>query len=197
MDCLKDYAHPRDKVSDLLRKGHITRIKKGLYVFGEEYRQGSVSREVLANLMYGPSYISLDYALHYYGLIPERVEALTSVTLGRSRRFFTPAGLFIYRMIPLESFQIGMDSVELEDGRSFLIATPEKALADKIRDSRGTNISTQRDMKIHLFDNLRVDKETLIELSPERIDQVAERYRSQRIRILARLIRRLKAKEED
>jgi len=56
MDCLKDYAHPRDKVSDLLRKGHITRIKKGLYVFGEEYSQGSVSREVLANLIYGPSY---------------------------------------------------------------------------------------------------------------------------------------------
>lgn len=194
MDCLKDYAHPRDKISDLLRKGHITRIKKGLYVFGHEYRQGSVSREVLANLMYGPSYISLDYALHYYGLIPERVEALTSVTLGRSRRFLTPAGLFIYRMIPLASFQLGMDSVELDDGRSFLIATPEKALADKIRDSRGTNISTQRDMKTHLFDDLRIDMEALIELSPERIDQIAERYRSQRIRILAKLIGRLKAK---
>jgi hypothetical protein len=194
MDCLKDYAHPRDKVSDLLRKGHITRIKKGLYVLGEEYRQGAISREVLANLMYGPSYISLDYALHYHGLIPERVEAIASVTLGRSRRFLTPVGLFIYRMIPLESFRIGMDSVELGDGRSFLIATPEKALADKIRDSRGASISTQRDMKIHLFDNLRIDKDALIELSSERIEQIAERYRSQRIRMLARLIKRLKAK---
>jgi len=100
-------------------------------------------------------------------------------------------------MIPLASFQMGMDSVELEDGRSFLIATTEKALSDKVRDSRGANISTQRDMKTYLLENLRIDKEALIELSPERIDQIAERYRSQRIRILAKLVRRLKAKVED
>ena len=105
LDCLQGYAHPRDKISDLLRKESIIRIKKGLYIFGDEYRNKPFSREILANLMYGPSYISLEYALQHYGLIPERVEAVTSVTTGRSRRFSTPVGLFTYRMIPLEAFR--------------------------------------------------------------------------------------------
>ena len=65
------------------------------------------------------------------------MEALTSVTTGRSRKYATAVGPFSYRMIPLAAFRIGMDRVELDDGRSFLIATPEKALADKIRDDRG------------------------------------------------------------
>ncbi len=131
LDCLKDYARPRDKISDLLRKRSIIRIKKGLYIFGDEYRRKPYSREILANLIYGPSYISLDNALQHHGLIPERVEAVTSVTTGRSRKFSTPVGLFTYRMIPLNAFRFGMDRVEMSDGRAFLMATPEKALADK------------------------------------------------------------------
>jgi hypothetical protein len=106
MVSLRDYARPRDKISDLLRKGFILRVKKGLYVFGDEYRRRPFSREILANLIYGPSYVSLDFALQHHGLIPERVEALTSVTTGRSRSFFTPVGLFTYRKIPLEAFRI-------------------------------------------------------------------------------------------
>jgi len=106
MDVLRGYEHPRDKITAMLRQGVIIRVKKGIYVFGEKYSRGPFSREVLANMIYGPSYVSLDYALHYYGLIPERVEAVTSVTSGRSRRFSTPVGLFIYRMIPLRAYQI-------------------------------------------------------------------------------------------
>ena len=80
-------------------------MKKGLYVFGENNRQRPYSREILANLMYGPSYISLEYALQHYGLIPERVEALTSVTVGRSRNIMMPfaAHGFAYRLI-IESY---------------------------------------------------------------------------------------------
>ena len=95
LDVLRGYARPRDKISDLLRKGVIVRVKKGLYVFGDDYRDRPFSRELLANLVFGPSYLSLDWALQYYGLIPEKVEAMTSVTTGRSRRFQTPVGLFV------------------------------------------------------------------------------------------------------
>jgi predicted transcriptional regulator of viral defense system len=108
---LGDYARPRDKISDLISKGIIIRVKKGLYVFREGAGQTPYSHEVLANLIYGPSYISLDYAMQHYGLIPERVEAVTSVTTGRSRRFLTPIGLFTYRMISLRAFQVGMDRI--------------------------------------------------------------------------------------
>ena len=65
LNCLREYDRPRDKITDLLRQGAIIRIKKGIYVFGERYRRQPFSREVLANMIYGPSYISLDYALHY------------------------------------------------------------------------------------------------------------------------------------
>ena len=95
LGALKGYERPRDKITALFRRGVIIRVKKGIYVFGQRYARRPFSREVLANMIYGPSYVSLDYALHYYGLIPERVEAVTSVSVGRNRRFTTPVGLFI------------------------------------------------------------------------------------------------------
>jgi len=191
LDGLKDYSRPRDKITDMLRKKMLIRVKKGIYVFGETYARGPFSREVLANMIYGPSYVSLDYALHYYALIPERVEAVTSVTCGRSRRFSTPVGLFVYHMIPMEAYQIGMDRVELEGGRSFLMATPEKALADKLRDERGTGIRTQRDMRSYLLDHLRIDPEGLGKLDSNRLAAIASRYHSRKIEALAGVVRHL------
>ena len=70
MQALKWYKKPRDAISRLLREGSILRVKKGLYVFGERYRRGVICKESLANLIYGPSYISLEYALAYHGLWP-------------------------------------------------------------------------------------------------------------------------------
>src|SRR5262245_29628514 len=78
MQELSQYKKPRDAVTRFLHNGSIVRVKKGLYVFGENYRKGMICKESLANLIYGPSYISLEYALSYYGLIPERVEEITS-----------------------------------------------------------------------------------------------------------------------
>ena len=99
LDALSDYSKPRDRITRLLASGAIVRVKKGLYCFGETFRRGPVVREHLANLIYGPSYVSLDYALGYHGLIPERVERVTSVTTRRSREFVTPFGVFSYRML--------------------------------------------------------------------------------------------------
>lgn len=106
LDSLKTYEWPRDKITSLLRQGIIIRVKKGIYIFGRKYARRPFSREILANMIYGPSYVSLDYALHYHGLIPERVEAVTSITCGRGRRFSTPIGLFIYRMVPMRAYRL-------------------------------------------------------------------------------------------
>ncbi len=119
MDCLHGYAKPRDKTRAMLKAGEIVRVKKGIYVFGERYRRGPWSREILANLIYGPSYISLDYALSYYGVIPERVVVVTSVTLSRSRQFETPVGLFTYRSLSRRKYSIGIDQQALEAEQSF------------------------------------------------------------------------------
>ena len=75
--CLSQFSKPRDKIRRLLASGEIVRIRKGLYAFGAPLQRAPISRELLANLIYGPSYISLDYALSYHGLIPERVETVT------------------------------------------------------------------------------------------------------------------------
>jgi len=88
---LAGYNHPRVKINDLLKQGKIIRVKKGLYVFGSELAQQPFLKETLANLIYGPSYISLEYALAFYGLIPERVEEVTSVTNKRNKSFNTPS----------------------------------------------------------------------------------------------------------
>src|SRR3990170_1551453 len=96
MDCLKGYSSPRAKLSRLLKSGALIRVKKGLYVFSQNYRRGSISMEMLANMIYGPSYVSLEWALRYYGMIPERVEEITSVTIKRQAHFDTPIGRFTY-----------------------------------------------------------------------------------------------------
>ena len=128
---LAGYSKPRDKITKLLAGGNVVRIKKGLYCFGDALRKQALSREYLANLIYGPSYVSLGYALAFHGLIPERVETVTSVTTGRSRDFSTPIGNFTYRMLTGRRYECGADLVEA-DGVSFLIATPEKAISDRI-----------------------------------------------------------------
>lgn len=191
-DVLKDYARPRDKISDLIRKGMIIRVKKGLYILGDGYRRRPYSKELLANLIYGPSYISLDYALQYHGLIPERVEAISSVTTGRSRRYRTPVGLFIYRTIRLPAFRFGMTRVESEDGSAFLIATAEKALCDKIRQDRGVGLRSLKNMRHYLLWDLRIDEMSLAGLNPVSIAAIASRYRSAQIRLLAKLVEGLK-----
>ncbi len=189
LDCLRDYARPRDKISDLLKKEIIIRVKKGIYVFGDEYRQRPFSREILGNLIYGPSYISLDYALYYYGLIPERVEAVTSVTTGRSRKFHTPIGLFTYRMIPLEAFRVGMDRIETSKGRAFLMATPEKAIADKIQAVRGMEIKTEKELERFFEKDLRIDPAGLRDLNISDLNAIAAAYGSRKIRLLVDMLK--------
>jgi predicted transcriptional regulator of viral defense system len=188
LDTLKEYERPRDKITALLKRKDIIRVKKGIYIFGERYARRPFSREVLANMILGPSYVSLDYALHYHGLIPERVETVTSVTSGRNRQFSTPVGLFTYRGIPRNAYPAGIDQVEIE-GRRFFIATPEKALCDKLYDSRGTYIRSRSALKEYLLMSLRIDVEELQKLDTQALDLIAERYRSRKIRLLAGLVR--------
>ncbi len=194
IDCLRDYSCPRDKISDLLRKKVIIRVKKGLYIFGDDYRHKPYSRELLANLIYGPSYISLEYALSYYSLIPERVETVTSVTSKHAKKFSTPIGIFSYRPIPVKVFSIGLDRIEIDEGRSFLIAVPEKALADKICQDRGSGIRSQRELYDYITNNLRIDLSILQKLRIDLLDEIAAGCRSRKIKLLSGLISRIRRK---
>jgi len=190
LDCLGEYRQPRAKISSLLRGGVILRVKKGIYVFGRDYRRGPVSREILANLIYGPSYISLDYALQLHGLIPEQVEELSSVCLGRSREFKTALGVFSYRHLSLPKYRGGLMRSELSDGRVYLLATPEKALIDKLHVERGLGLRSQAELRTYLLEDLRIDVEDLSALDAERIGEIALQSRSRLGRLLQKVVQR-------
>lgn len=191
MAALADYAKSHDRITRLLRAGEIIRIKKGLYVFGEQHRRRPYSRELLANLAYGPSFVSLDYALSYHGLIPERVEQVTSVTTGRPRRFDTPVGTFVYRPVPVESFHRGMLRVETA-AATYLIASPERALADKVREDRSATLRTVGDAESYLFEDLRIDRESFEQLNLDELVQIADALGSRKAALCAVLLRRTK-----
>ncbi|RJP24778.1 MAG: hypothetical protein C4529_02195 [Deltaproteobacteria bacterium] len=192
IDALPGYSRPRAKITALLRNGDIVRVKKGLYVFGQEERRKPLCPELLANLICGPSCVSLEYALAWHALIPERVDTVTSVTCGRSKAFDTPVGRFTYRSVPMTAFPVGVDRVETGDGRAFLIATPEKALADVLVADRRGAILSRREMASYLGDSLRLEEGRLNELNRDLLDELATRYRSRKVRLLASIVGRLK-----
>lgn len=154
MDALKGFAYPRKALSDALARGDLIRVKKGIYV---QSGRGvpDYSREVLANMIYGPSYISFEYALAYHGLVPERVEELTSATTGKRKSFNSPVGRFSYTHVPEKYYGFAFSRKEPANGRAFLLADPEKAVTDRILRERGR--FSIRSMQQFLFENLRMD----------------------------------------
>lgn len=182
----------RDLTARFVRDGSLIRIRKGLYTFGENLRKNPVSREYLANIIYGPSYVSLDYALSFYSMIPEKVSIVTSVSSGRSREFSTPFGHFSYRMLKGNRYSIGI-SLGSSGGTGFLIASPEKALIDKVWTDRRIGRSTSNQWRRYLEDDIRLDTDTLSNFSLSVLSEITDAYSSEKISsftgFLARLIR--------
>ena len=189
--CLSQFSKPRDKIRRLLATGEIVRIRKGLYAFGEPLRRTPISRELLANLIYGPSYISLDYALSYHRLIPERVEMVTSVTLGRSRTFTTPFGIFSYRRLNQSRYAVG-GVIEKNGDLSFLIASPEKALADKVWADKRFDGTRLLSYGSYLLDDLRLEPARLAGFDSDRLDAIAKAYDSRKLYRLMRYLQILR-----
>lgn len=172
MDCLGDYAKPRDKIGTLLRGGDLVRIKKGLYAFSDRCRRNPLSLGLLANLIYGPSHVSLDFALAHYGLIPERVEIVTCVTTGGRRRFETPVGTFTYQPQSAARFAVGF-TLTGEGTDRYFIATREKALADKMDLDRRLTVRTDEDLAKYLREDLRIDEADLCQLNVRTLRRIA------------------------
>jgi hypothetical protein len=163
---LKDYKRPRDKISELLKSNRILRIKKGLYL-ASDYKGQSLCP--LANLIYGPSYISKEMALSIHGMIPERVYEYTCMTLAKKKLFETPVGRFSYQPLPLPYYSEELLRLD-ENGKGFLLASKEKALCDLFYAKK---FNTPADLKDYLK-GLRIEKEPLDKLSLPRIKRLAE-----------------------
>ena len=146
------------KVRNLEMAGKIIRLKKGLYVVDPKVSRVPLSTELIANHLYAPSYVSMQTALRYYGLIPEAVYTTQSMTLKHSRNFDTPLGRFQYQMISREAFAVGITYINKQN-YSFLIATPEKALCDLIANSPQVNLRYLKDVETFLEEDIRMDME--------------------------------------
>jgi hypothetical protein len=175
-------SHPRRKIKDLQKKSVLIRVKKGFYVFDPEYFGKKYSKEIVANLLYGPSYISLEMALSFYGLIPERVETMTCVTSQKNKKFLTPLGTFSYTHISDKLYPLGVTRKQIQDGRFFLLATPEKALLDYFlfHFSR-TDMPTKKDIEEAFAQDLRIEISSLRKvLSVEKVKQLKPFYKNRR-----------------
>lgn len=125
---------------------------------------------LLANHLSGPSYISLESALSYWGMIPEKVYETTSVSLDKTILFKTPAGRFRYIKIPLPYYAFGIQPIALTTAQHALIATPEKALCDKIVTSHGLLLRSIQQTRSLLIENWRIDRASLNQLNIEKIE---------------------------
>jgi predicted transcriptional regulator of viral defense system len=185
LNLLAGYSAPRDKISRMIRNKEIIRIKKGIYVLSPVWG-GRIDPFVLANVICGPSYVSLESALAYWEMIPEQVTETTSMTTKRTADFRTLAGIFLYRHIRHAAF-IGGVVRRQHDTIPFLIASAEKALCDRIAGE--STIRSMREIEPFLLESLRVDKQRLENLNSELLESVANVYRSPSVRLLAGWIR--------
>lgn len=165
LDMLKDYKRPNDKISELIKSGELIPLKKGLYIPGIKTDLTGPETFLIANHLWGPSYVSLESAMSYWVLIPERVYEIKSITMKLSKKFKTPKGRFSYRFMPSPYYSFGIRSIELSPGQVAIVALPEKALCDKIIATTGLVLRSPVQTRSFLLDDLRIDPEWLRKLN--------------------------------
>jgi predicted transcriptional regulator of viral defense system len=164
-------------VKRALAAGEVIRICRGLYCLDARYRDRPVDSLAIAQLMMGPSYVSLEAALAFHGWLPEAVETVTSVCAARSRRFQTPIGSFRFDRVPQRELLAAVARVSRGDRQAAFIATPLKALADYVSVHRADWNGIEP-----LIDSLRIPPECIAEIQPEQCTTLAANYRSRRVR---------------
>ena len=179
----KDYTDVKGKIRREVQSGRLTQIARGLYE-----TDARTDGKYLAGAIYGPSYLSFDYVLSMCSLIPEAVfRAYTSATFskGKVKQYDNAFGVFTYRDVPAAVYNLGVEIRE-KNGYSYQIATPEKALCDKLYTI--SPVGSIKAMRVLLFDDLRVDESDFWQLNLDDIRQLAPLYKSTNHKYLAKLI---------
>jgi hypothetical protein len=161
LEILKDYQSPNDKISELLKNKELISLRRGLYIAGPDLDLISPQPFLIANHLRGPSYVSLESALSYWNMIPARVYEISSATTKTSKLYKTPIGRFSYQKLNLPYFSYGIKKIEHSQKQTYLIASPEKALCDKIVLTRKINLRSVKQTKEFLIEDLRIDPDLL------------------------------------
>lgn len=177
---LIDYSNKNNKISRDIRDGKLFKIITGLYETNP-----NTPGYLLAGSIYGPSYISFEYALSFYGLIPERVTTITCATFDKKKKkqYNTDFGIYTYRDVPVLVYPEEIILKE-ENNYSYQIATPEKALCDKLYTL--SPLANYANLENMLFNDLRIDEEGFNRLDIKIVKKLSELYHSTNVDLLAR-----------
>ena len=181
---LKGYVNPKAKIGRMVKKGELYPIIRGLYEDDPK-----TPAYCLASSIYGPSYISFEYALNRYGLIQKRDLPVTCAAYGKRKEkiYETFFGTFTYRDIPKEAFSKEL-VLHVENGYSFLIASPEKALCDTLYNS--VPASNMKELQTLMFDEIGIGKRKIFTLDPAVIFSIADFYGCRNLHLLKSFLRK-------
>lgn len=184
LDELSAYQDPFGKIKRLCNEGKLHQLTRGTYE-----TDGSLPGYLLSSAIYGPSYLSFDYALSRYGLIPEAVHEFTSATFGKGKKklYHNHFGNYSYRDVPKEAFSIGTTMIS-EDGYYYSIATPEKALCDKLYTL--PPVKNLKELQTMLFDDLRIYEEEFSRLNKETVEEFSKHYHCNNVVFLSKYMRK-------
>lgn len=166
LEILSDYQSPNDKISELLKSNQLISIRRGLYIAGPEMDLPTPEPFLIANHLRGPSYVSLESALSYWNMIPERAYEISSVTIKPSKLYKTPVGRFSYKNLKIPYYSYGIKNIKHSPKQTMLVASPEKALFDKIVLTPKIYLRSIKQTREFLMEDLRIDSEVLSTLNP-------------------------------
>lgn len=176
-EVLRDVSDKRGRIARMIHSGELIRLRRGLYATRRD-----LDPLCLAGSIYGPSYVSLETALGYYGLIPEAVVEITSATLKRPKEFENVFGRYRFRTVPAAIYPLGIERVTDSDV-PFLIASPTKAVCDRI--ALEPRMRSIRDVR-RWFELMRLSPEITFDLDV--LHACAEGYGRPAVRLLHRAV---------
>ena len=179
----KEYSNIYQKINNECKKGILVKIKRGLYS-DDLYND----KEVIANICYNPSYISFEYALSYYGVIPEVVSTFTSAPFGKKNNkiYHMKDCTFDYKNVPDEVFPMGILIMKNSKDISYKIASKEKALCDLLYSKYP--VRSIKDLKTLLFEDMRIDENEFLKMNFEFIKEIAPLYHSNSLNVLIKYL---------
>lgn len=177
----KKYKQPQIKLQQMTLHKEIFKVIRGLYE-----TDCNTPGEYLAGAIYGPSYLSFDYALSCHNLIPERVTAFTSASFGKNKtkEYHTDFGLFLYFNIPPDAFPFGIEILNIQD-RPYAMATAEKALCDKLY--RESPVNNRRELETLLYEDLRIEPSDIRNMDFCFIKKISPLYKKKNLNLLKSL----------
>ena len=179
-----EYSNPLDKIKRDVDNGILFRITRGVYE-----TDGHTDPFLLASSILSPSYLSFEWALSYYGLIPERVVAITSASLKvrKNKTFINKFGRFEFSDIPVNAFSEGLTYLQSGD-YIVKIATKEKAICDSL--CKWRVVRNIKDLKELLFEDKRIDEDDFSLCDFALMVRLAALYNKTNLDLLIKLIRK-------